>query len=221
MDIKEVIKNRHSVRRFKPKQIEEEIKEQLDACAERINQDSGLHIQVIYDEPDCFNSFLAHYGKFQGVMNYIALVGKKNDTKLEEKCGYYGEKLLLTAEGLGLNSCWVGGTYGKRKCSANIGPDEKLVCVIALGYGEYEGYKHKSKEVSKLCNVDVGEMPVWFQNGVKAAMMAPTALNQQKFFIEAREDGTVRITAKKGFFTKVDLGIVKYHFEVVSGHKVK
>ena len=93
-----------------------------------------------------------------------------------------------------------------------------IVCVIAIGYGESEGKPHKSKPVSKLCDVPEADMPKWFKNGVVAAMMAPTALNQQKFMISLVDD-SVKITAKRGVFTKVDLGIVKYNFEAASGHK--
>ena len=63
-------------------------------------------------------------------------------------------------------------------------------------------------------------MPVWFKNGVKAAMMAPTAINQQKFMITLDGDEAV-ITTKSGPMTKIDLGIVKYNFEAASGHKCR
>ena len=46
--------------------------------------------------------------------------------------------------------------------------------------------------------------------------MAPTAINQQKFYIEKTGD-EVEITAGLGFYAKVDLGIVKYHFETGAG----
>ncbi|MEI3552822.1 MAG: nitroreductase family protein [Acutalibacteraceae bacterium] len=42
------------------------------------NQESGLHIQLVTNEPKAFDSFMAHYGKFKGVTNYLALIGKKN-----------------------------------------------------------------------------------------------------------------------------------------------
>lgn len=40
---------------------------------------------------------MAKYGNFIGVKNYIALVWKKNK-ELDEKCGYYGEKIVLKAK---------------------------------------------------------------------------------------------------------------------------
>ena len=63
-------------------------------------------------------------------------------------------------------------------------------------------------------------MPTWFKNGMVAAMMAPTALNQQKFYVTLNGEDVI-ITARKGPFAKVDLGIVKYNFEAVTGKKCK
>ena len=42
-------------------------------------------------------SVMAHYGKFNGVENYIALVGKKG-AALDEKERYYEEKLVLNTK---------------------------------------------------------------------------------------------------------------------------
>lgn len=44
--------------------------------------------------------------------------------------------------------------------------------------------------------------------------LAPTAINQQKFEIALKEDGTVEVIDKGGIFSKVDKGIVTYQFEV-------
>ena len=137
---------------------------------------------------------------------------------LEETGGYYGQRLVLAAQMMGLNTCWMGGTFSKARCRAEIGEGEKIVCVIALGLGETQGTEHNSKPMAKLCSVPEGEMPDWFREGVEAAMQAPTAMNQQKFKI-ALEDGEPVVTAGKGMMTKIDLGIVKYNFEAASGHK--
>ena len=220
MDVKELIKNRHSVRQFKETPIADELREKLDALAGQINEESGLNIQVIYDDPECFDNLLARYGKFKNAVNYIALVGVKDMENLDETAGYYGQKMVLAVQEMGLRSCWVGGTYSKGKCKIDKNKGEKLVCVIAIGYGESDGTKHKSKDVSKLCNISESEMPTWFKNGMVAAMMAPTAMNQQKFFVTLNDDEVI-ITPRKGPYTKVDLGIVKYNFEAVTGKKCK
>ena len=215
MEILEIMQQRHSVRQYTDRAIEPEKRAVLDALTQEINRKAGLSIQIIYDDPKCFDSFMAHYGKFAGVCNYIALVGKKSP-KLDETLGYYGEELVLKAQELGLNTCWVALTHGKSK--AVVGKGEKEVCLIALGYGAVQGVEHKNKPVQELCTC-AGPMPEWFQSGIDAAMLAPTAMNQQKFHFELLPDGTVKATCGSGFYTKLDLGIVKYHFEVISGKK--
>ncbi len=212
MEIIELMKERHSVRQYTDKKIEKEKREVLNALIAKINQKAGLHIQIIYDEPKCFNSMMAHYGKFDGVNNYIALVREKS--KPDEALGYYGEQIVLKAQELGLNTCWVAMTHGKSK--AQIDKGEKLVCLISLGYGKTAGAAHKSKKLSEVCNYKK-DMPEWFLSGMEAALLAPTAMNRQKFYFELLPDNSIKITCGKGLYTKLDLGIVKYHFEVVSG----
>ena len=213
MDILELMKKRHSVRQYKKQPIEQNIRSEINALVKEINAESGLHMQVFYDEPKCFDSFMAHYGKFQNVSSYIAIVGKKDE---QEKAGYYGEKLVLKCQELGLNTCWVAMTHGKTK--AQIGSGQKLLIVLSLGYGETQGVPHKSKSISELSKADT--QPDWFIKGMEAACLAPTAMNQQKFLFELKNDV---VTAKSlgGFYSKIDLGIVKYHFEVASGHEVR
>ena len=110
--ILEAMRARHSVRSYTEKLIEGETLEALEKLIDECNRESGLHIQLVRNEPMAFDSAMAHYGKFSGVKNYLALVGKKSK-KLDELCGYYGEKLVLAAQTLGLNTCWVGLTFQK------------------------------------------------------------------------------------------------------------
>lgn len=215
MEILEIMQQRHSVCQYTDRAIEPEKRAVLDALTQEINRKAGLSVQIIYDDPKCFDSFMAHYGKFAGVRNYIALVGKKAPG-LDETLGYYGEELVLKAQELGLNTCWVALTHGKSK--AVVGRGEKEVCLIALGYGVTQGVEHKSRPMQELCTC--GEpMPEWFRCGMNAAMLAPTAMNQQKFRFELLPDGTVKAACGSGFYAKLDLGIVKYHFEAVTGKK--
>lgn len=216
MTIMEAINTRHSVRSYLDKPIPaeaiNELKNEIAAC----NAEGDLRIQLVTNEPKAFDGTMAHYGKFSGVQNYIALIGKKSD-KLEENIGYYGERIVLKAQQLGLNTCWVALTFNKSatKKSCSVARDEKLVCVLSLGYGVTEGVPHKSKPMEAVCKY--GEAaPDWFIAGVEAALLAPTAINQQRFMITLRGD-SAEIESLGGICSKVDLGIVKYHFEAGSG----
>ena len=213
MEIMELIRSRHSVRQYQDKKIPADIREQLNGYASGLNREGDLNIQIIYDEPECFNSRMAHYGKFENTNNYIAMVGKKSDG-LEERCGYYGEKLVLKAQELGLNTCWVALTHGKSK--AVIGSGEKEVIIIALGYGKTQGVSRKSKTAADVSNMTVGS-PDWFKRGVEAALSAPTALNQQRFKFTLDGSTVFARAGRLGTNLKVDLGIVKCHFELGAG----
>lgn len=210
----EWMKKRHSVRSYLEKPIAADILQKLQAEITACNQESGLHIQLITEEPKAFQSLMAHYGKFSGVRNYIALVGKKG-ADLEEKCGYYGERLVLLAQQLGLNTCWVALTYKKIPGTFVCNSGEKLTVVIAIGYGATQGVSHPVKSAEKVSNLDAAS-PDWFRAGVEAALLAPTAMNQQKFMLKY-ENGKVAAKAGMGFYAKVDLGIVKYHFGLGAG----
>ena len=114
----------------------------------------------------------------------------------------------------GYNTCWVGATFRKVPDAFSVYTDEKLVLVIAIGYGETQGKEHKPKAPEA---VSRGEnAPEWFVRGVEAALLAPTAMNQQKFFFTYRS-GAVSAKSGWGPFHKVDLGIAKLHFELGSG----
>lgn len=214
MDLTEAMNARHSVRQYKNKPLGAEVIAALQEEIESCNQESGLHIQLVTNEPKAFDSLMAHYGKFSGVTSYIAMIGKKG-ADLEEKCGYYGERLVLRAQQLGLNTCWVAMTYTKIKNAFSVEQGEKLCIVISIGYGETQGVPHKSKDFEKVAKAD-GQIPDWFKNGVEAALLAPTAMNQQKFRFNLR-DNEVSAKAGIGFYTKIDVGIAKYHFEIGAG----
>ena len=212
-DMIALMKARHSVRQYENRPIPEDVRVQLDAFAAELNRQGGLNMQILYDEPDCFNSRLAHYGRFENCSNYISIVGKKAPD-LEERCGYYGELLVLKAQELGLNTCWAALTHGKSK--AVIAGGETEVIVIALGYGKTQGAVRKSKSAAEVSNLSP-DAPEWFSRGVDAALLAPTAVNQQKFRFTLSGN---KVTAKHGLLgscLKIDLGIVKCHFELAAG----
>ena len=215
----EAIRARHSVRAYLDKPIPPELRRELDALAERCNRESGLHIRLIYDDPAGYDSFLTHYGVFRNVTNYIVLAGKK-EGDFDFRCGYYGEKLVLLAQKLGLNTCWTALTFNKKRVRELVPEGESLCMAIALGYGKTQGVQHRSKRPERVSE-GVETMPDWFEKGLEAALLAPTAVNQQKFCF-GLENGEVTVRVKGiGSYTRVDLGIAALHFELGSGRKVK
>ena len=221
MTIQEAIEARHSVRAYKEQPLTEDIVKVLEEKIVELNREGKLHLQLILNEPKAFQGTMAKYGKFRGVNNYIVVAGKKADD-LDERVGYYGEHLVLFAQTLGLNTCWVGLSYSKVPGTYVLAEGEKIACYIAIGYGVTQGIGHKIKTVEQVSNA-TNITPSWFKKGVEAALLAPTAVNQQKFSFEyvGVKDGRHQVLAKKGFsmigYTQMDLGIAKYHFEVGAG----
>lgn len=210
------INARHSVRRYLDTPICGDVKSQLNEIIKTINTESGLSIQLVTDEPNAFGSITATYGLLRNVRNYVALVGA-DVPGLNESAGYYGEKIVLHAQNMGLNTCWVAGTYKKSSVVCSVGPNERIVCVIAIGYGANQGKPHRSRPEKQLFRSCVEEVPQWFKNGLHAAMLAPTAINQQKFLFTLHEEDRVSAKATGGFYSDIDLGIAKLHFEIGAG----
>ena len=228
MTLLEAIEARHSVRKYTDEAIPDDVLATLRNKVWEINKETGLHIQLVTDEPRAFGGFKStsgvfSYGAFTNVRNYFVMAGKKGDD-LDEKVGYWGEQLVLLAQTLGLNTCWVGLSYSKVPGTYELADDEKIACYISLGHGQTPGKAHKVKSAKDISNAS-DLTPKWFNRGVDAALLAPTAVNQQKFYIEYlgfRDYSRVpKVTARPLFsmvgYSKIDLGIVKYHFELGAG----
>ena len=217
IDLNEAIRQRHSVRRYTNQSLENEKVTILQEAIGKYNAESGLNIQLVLEEPKAFSSFLVTYGAFSGVKNYFVMAAPKGQ-EWEEKVGYYGEKLVLLAQALGLNTCWVGLTYKKIPGAFQLREGEIIHCEISLGYGANQGAQHPLRPMEKFYEAD-GEVPGWFKAGVEAAILAPTAVNQQKFKFILHEGNRVEAQALRSMvgYSIIDLGIVKCHFELGAG----
>ncbi|MCI8482767.1 MAG: nitroreductase [Lachnospiraceae bacterium] len=212
MTLKEAMKERHTVRRYTDRPIPEEILQLLQTRILENNEKYHLAIQLRIDDTSAFSSMIKLI-LAKGVKNFFILAGPKTPD-LDEKLGYCSADLMLYAQTLGLNTWWVGGTFNKNKLNAEAG-ENKVIGVVAAGYGAVQGKPHKSKKSEEVA-VYEGKVPSWYSEGVEAALLAPTALNKQAFSIRGKEN-KVSITCGSGVFAGADLGLVKYHFELGAG----
>ena len=222
MTLLEAIRARHSVRAYKGQPLTEADARSLQEKIDEVNREGRLHIQLIRNEPKAFLGPFARYGKFRGVTDYLVMAGVKADD-LDDRIGYYGEQLVLFAQTIGLNTCWVGLSYTKIPGTYVLNEGEVIQAYISIGYGATQGVTHKIKRINQVSNVS-DSTPDWFRRGVEAALLAPTAINQQKFsfeYLPSTDDQPARVLAKRHFslvgYTQMDLGIAKYHFEIAAG----
>ena len=217
MELIEAIKARHSVRKYSEQPIETAKVDILKDAVGRINAQAGLNIQLVLDEPKAFSTGMWKYGQFSGVRNYFVMAAPKG-RETEEKIGYFGEELVLLAQTLGLNSCWVGLTYKKIPGTFTLREGDVVHCVIALGYGATPGTQHPQTAAENFYECE-GIPPQWFKDGLDAALLAPTAVNQQKFKFILHPGNVVeaRTSFSMAGYVNIDLGIVKYHFEIGAG----
>lgn len=210
--MKEAMKARHMVRKYINKPIPMKVVELLQTRIAENNEKYNLSIKLHTNDTSAFNAVIKLI-LAKGVQNFFVMAGP-DTTDLDEKLGYSGADLMLYAQTLGLNTWWVGETFNKGKLNAEANGN-KVIGIITVGYGTTDGKPHKSKEYKDVA-VYEGEIPAWFQAGVEAALLAPTALNKQAFTIKGKEN-KVKMTCDNGIFTGADLGLAKYHFELGAG----
>lgn len=214
MTIQEAVTQRHMVRRYIDRPLSAEAAERLRARIAENNARCGLNLQLVTGNADGVSG-MAKLLLTREVYNYIILAGS-DCPELDERLGYCGADLILYAQTLGLNTWWCGGMFSGKGALRHLEDAETRVNgVIAVGYGQTQGVPHKSKTAAEISRYN-GTAPAWFTAGVDALLCAPTALNKQPYLVQG--DGRkVTLTAGRGRFAGIDLGIGKYHFETGAG----
>lgn len=208
------MEKRHTVRKYLDKPLDMDLIGLLNDRIERNNCVYNLTFKLITNNSDGLSS-LARLMSNNSVQNYIILAGKDN-SDLDKKIGYCGADLILYAQSLGLNTWWCGGMFNGKNALKHL--DNKAVRVngvIAIGYGKTQGVPHKSKTAGQVSHFK-GDAPGWFKSGIKALLLAPSALNRQPYIVNG-EGNRVSLKVKNGTFSQVDLGIGKYFFELGAG----
>ena len=239
----ETIRGRHSVREYDGKPLSRAELDALGAVVEECARESGLDIQLVGDNPEVFN-VIARFGLIRGCRTHVAFVvddakargatsganaaangateadcvemrGARR-TAVDEAIGYWGQKIVLAAQDMGLNTCWCA-LCSREKSHAVVAPGKKIRLVIAAGHGKTQGFSRKTKSVEALSSAECAKSPAWFAAAMEAAQLAPTAMNNQNSKITLLSDGkTVRIDAPKSGLNVIDEGIVRCNFEIAA-----
>lgn len=223
MTLLEAIPLRHSVRRYHPEPLPETDRTAIAGEIERLNSLGDVKFNLVENEPEAFSGILA-YGSFSGVVNYITVTTPRGHD-CDFDAGYRGERLVLLARTLGLDTCWAGLSYRRSSpLFPRPGKGERTLACIAIGRGIDHGRPHRIKTPAQVSNAADPAVPDWFKAGVDAALLAPTAINQQRFsltYIPPQDpDGLPVVKARALFslagYTHVDLGIAALHFELAA-----
>lgn len=214
----ETIRERHSVREYDGKPLSRAEFDALGAVVEECARESGLDIQLVSDNPEVFN-VIARFGLIRGCRTHVAFVvdaAKARGVAADEAIGYWGQKIVLAAQGMGLNTCWCA-LCSRKKSRAVVAPGKKIRLIIAVGHGKTQGFSRKAKSVEALSSVECAKASAWFAAAMEAAQLAPTAMNNQNFKITLLSDGkTVRIDAPQSGLNVIDGGIVRCNFEIAA-----
>lgn len=217
----ETIRERHSVREYDGKPLAQAEFDALGAVVEECTRESGLDIQLVGDNPEVFN-VIARFGLIRGCRTHVAFVvddvkaGGAMRAAVDEVIGYWGQKIVLAAQDMGLNTCWCA-LCSRKKSRAVVAPGKKVRLVIAVGHGKTQGFSRKTKSIGALSSVECAKAPAWFAAAMEAAQLAPTAMNNQNFKITLLSDGkTVRIEAPQSGLNVIDEGIVRRNFEIAA-----
>lgn len=216
MDYLKLMQERHSVRKYLDKAIEPEKAAELEAYIAELNEKYDMSLRLVQGE-DVFDHLILGYGMIKGCNNYIYVAGK-DDEDLDERAGYVGELVVLKAQDMGLNTCWVGGFFSKKRVEYTHPEGHRFVLVIAIGYGENAGTPSKTKTFDEVSLSK--DVPEWYRKGIEAVLLAPSAINQKKWKFELIGEDKVKVTTAKGPFATTDVGIAKCHFELGAGKTV-
>ena len=230
MDIIEAIGKRISCRAFASRAIEQEKLDALRDEIDRANELSGLHFQLYGPREDGTAIDMSPKMFAGNPPCYAALAGRKGPLE-KEKLGYYGERFVLLAETLGLSTCWVASTYDRSTTRVELGADEVLHDVVPIGYAPEKmplkqrtiraGIRKRSKSLEDLYAgpTPLAQAPEWIQACVDAVWKAPSAVNEQPVVFAQDAPGApvrARLSRVKTGMEHTDLGIAKYHFQVIA-----
>ena len=213
MDLKEAMSARHTVRKFTPGSLSDTEVQSLNDRVDKMNSELGLEIKLVRSDEAGLNAF-AKLFMSSGVSDYFVLAAD-DAPDAEERLGYASSDLMLYAQTLGLNTWWIGGVFNKKHISELV-PGKFVPGIVVVGHGVTQGVPHKNKPADKVSEYKGGEAPEWFNAGVEAALLAPTALNRQKFMLVG-EGNKVTLSYAPGPMSGSDKGIVKHHFELGAG----
>ena len=228
MDIMQAIDERISCRAYDEREVEAEKLDQLAACIEEGNAAGGLRMVLVRPEDGGSKLRLAK-AMFAGrPSTYVALISGTSEEE-RDRLGYYGEKVALLAQQLGLATCWVAGTYDRGTVEVPLNPGEELFSVMPVGYAAPKmplkqrtvraALRRRDKKPTTVYAGYDGA-PDWTRAGIDAVIKGPSAVNGQPWvFVDSIRGISATLPDNKRGVELIDLGIAKLHFQLGAASK--
>ena len=129
--------------------------------------------------------------------------------------GVLGESFVLEATALGLGTCWVTGSYRRSNLNVPVGPDEAILCVIAVGKPETPlaaPTSRRRKAPEHFCRGDFLAWPEELLDAAALVQSAPSAMNMQPWVLYMGPKGEFVLDANDR--AHLDAGIALCHAEL-------
>ena len=227
---------RHSARTYAPTRVDPAVISHLiDFCVGLPGKEMARVVVVPQAPASLFTGLVGGYGKVLDAPSALMMIGNESSPTVLEGVGYLGEATILEATTADLGTCWVGGSYD-RAVAGRLTPlalDERVYAVSPLGHATPRARAgdrllkrmvgaHKRKPIEVAApGFDSLVWPDWAAEGVRLAMIAPSAVNRQPWRFEfdaTAPDSLVISVVEKGpegrVARRLDCGIAMLHFEV-------
>jgi len=233
------VDSRRSRRRFDGKPLKKKHLERLRTVCENFRPFDSARAVLVTESPEhIFKGAIGPYGKIRGASAFIGFVGDMDSPIMQEQVGYMGEGIVLEAEALRLNTCWVSGTFRKETTAELLGidEDETVLAVTPVGYASSRlsfeeklltgfGFTHRRKPLSDMViGLEQPEWPLWIRAALESARLAPSAINRQPWRFRVEKDSitvandSCKVKRESVQSKRLDCGIAMLHIELAALH---
>ncbi|WP_163318404.1 nitroreductase family protein [Dysgonomonas sp. 520] len=233
MSVIELIKERKSVRSYTGEPLNKELVDSINNYIERLNPPFGAkaRIRLISAKTGEQPVKLGTYGVISGATDFLLLIGEKG-LMSEAGAGYMFEQAILFCTGLGLGTCWLGGTLkrGDFLTQIRLSGDEELIVISPVGYKREKrtlldsimrtgARSDKRKPFGSLFFNGTFEIPLTeadagnYNTPLEMVRLAPSGSNKQPWRV-VMKDGGFHFYYRTGRFSVNDIGIALCHFEL-------
>ncbi|MBO2515929.1 MAG: hypothetical protein CW338_01445 [Clostridiales bacterium] len=169
----------------------------------------GARLELLDADEDTFFA-VPLAGGITGCRNLAAVICDSRQMHGKLYAGMLGESFVLEAESMGMGSCWVSGSYHRRKVNVSLNEGEKLAAVIAYGVPAKKiETVRKRKKLTDICRSDPSSWPIWAYNAAENVRIAPSAVNMQPWRLAFA--GRTLLLLSTPFANELDMGIALLH----------